>query len=397
MKSFSFSNFWIRKGVPVWRDVEVLKWLAQILSALLVIGGIYFFFHNVVAAANERGLGLGYGFLDDAAGFPIAESIIPYDPARSFGYALWVGFLNTLKVSLVGIILATILGFFVAIARLSSNWLVSNIAGLYVNIIRNIPLLVQLFIWYFGVFQQLPPVNRAITLPGPMYLSQRGLYTIGLAPTASFGFWFIFLVVGLLMAILISRALFNFQVHTGHVVYPLLVAALVFFGITALGWFLADSPPLQGTRPVLGRFNFEGGLKLTPEFAALLTGLVIYTAAFISEVIRGGILSVSKGHIEAAKALGLSQTQTLRLVTIPLALRVIIPPLISQYLNLTKNSSLAIAIGFVDLFFVGRTIINQAGQAVPVFILIMAIYLALSLVTSAILNFYNKRVQLVER
>jgi general L-amino acid transport system permease protein len=397
MNSSSLSRFWIRKGVPVWRDVEVLKWIAQILSAALIIGGLYFFFHNVLVAANERGLSFGYGFLKGAAGFPIAESIIPYDPSRSFGYAIWIGFLNTLKVSLVGIVLATILGFFVAIARLSSNWLVSNIAGLYVNIIRNIPLLVQLFIWYFGVFQQLPPVNQAFTLPGPIYLSQRGLYTIGLAPTSSFGFWFIFLVVGLVLAFLIYRWLFNFQVRTGHVVYPLLIAALVFLFIAVLGWFLAGSSPLQETRPVLGRFNFTGGLKLTPEFAALLTGLVIYTAAFISEVMRGGILSVSKGHIEAAKALGLSQTQTLRLVTIPLALRVIIPPLISQYLNLTKNSSLAVAIGFVDLFFVGRTIINQAGQAVPVFILIMAIYLGMSLVTSAILNFYNKRVQLVER
>jgi general L-amino acid transport system permease protein len=375
----------------------VLQWVAQIISAVLVFGFIYFFFSNVLAAAEKRGLGLGFGFLDSEAGFPIGESVIPYDPARSFGYALWVGFLNTLKVALVGILLATLLGFFAALARLSTNWLVRNIAGVYVNIIRNIPLLVQLFIWYFAVFQQLPPVNEAMTLPGPIYLSQRGLYTFGVKPTGSFGLWFLFLLAGLFLAFLAYRILLRHQLRTGQLTYPLLASVFVFVGLLTLGWLLADTPPLEPTIPVLGRFNFEGGLRMTPEFAALLVGLVVYTGAFITEVIRGGILSVPKGQIEAARAMGLSSVQTLRLVLLPLAMRVIIPPLISQYLNLTKNSSLAIAIGYIDLFFVGRTIINQAGQAVPVFLAVMATYLAISLVTSMILNIYNKRVQLVER
>jgi general L-amino acid transport system permease protein len=397
MNETRLPGFLYRKGVPVWRDVVVLQWAAQIISAILVIGFIYFLISNVRSAAEARGLGLGFNFLNLSAGFPVAESVIPYDPTRSFGYALWVGFLNTIKVSIVGIFMATILGLIAALARLSTNWLVRSIASVYVNIIRNIPLLVQLFIWYFALFQQFPPVDEALTLPGPIFLSQRGLYSVGLAPTGDFSQWLLFLLAGIILAIIAYQILIRYQFRSGRSTYPLLVGLVIFIGLPTLGWFLAPGTPLQVTIPELGRFNFEGGLRLTPEFAALLAGLVVYTGAFIAEVIRGGILSVSKGQVEAARSLGLTSTQTLRLVTLPLALRVIIPPLISQYLNLTKNSSLAIAIGFVDLFFVGRTIINQAGQAVPVFILIMGIYLSLSLITSFLLNIYNKRVQLVER
>jgi general L-amino acid transport system permease protein len=397
MRNSTIPRFFSRKGVPFWRDVEVLKWIAQVVSAILVIGFVYFFISNLIKAANARGLGLSLGFMDDAAGFPIAESVIPYAPSDSFGYALWVGFLNTLKVALVGIVLATLVGFMAALARLSDNWLVRSIAGLYVNIIRNIPLLVQLFIWYFAVFQQLPPVNEAITLPGPVYLSQRGLYLVGYKPTSSFSVWLLIVLIGIVLAFLLYRYLLNYQLRTGRSTYPFVFGTIVFTIFALSGWLFSAPPPLEKTIPILGRFNFEGGLSLTPEFAALLTGLVVYTGAFITEVVRGGILSVPKGQIEAARAIGLNEILTLRLVVIPLALRVIIPPLISQYLNLTKNSSLAIAIGFVDLFFVGRTIINQAGQAVPVFILIMATYLGISLITSAIMNVYNRRVQLVER
>jgi general L-amino acid transport system permease protein len=395
--SSSLPRFLTRKGVPLWRDVVVLQWVAQIVSAILVIGFIWFFISNVLQAANARGLGLGFGFLRGAAGFPIAESVVPYTPSNSFAYALWVGFLNTLKVAAVGIVLATILGLIAALARLSTNWLVSNIAGAYINVIRNIPLLVQLFIWYFAVFQKLPPVQSALALPGPVFISQRGLYMVGPQPTATFCQWMIFVAAGLIVGYLLHRTLLAYQVRTGRSTYPLAVGLLAVLGLPLAGWFLVGSAPLQKTVPELARFNFEGGIRLTPEFAALLVGLVVYTGAFIAEVIRAGILAVQKGQVEAAKALGLNQFQTLRLVVLPLALRVIIPPLISQYLNLTKNSSLAIVIGYADLFFVGRTIINQAGQAVPVFLLIMAIYLGLSLLTSAVLNVYNRRVQLVER
>ncbi len=390
-------RFLYRKGVPIWRDVVILKWVAQIISALLVIVFIYFLISNLLEAAAARNLGLGYSFLKVAAGFPLAESVIPYDPSRSFGYALWAGFLNTVKVSVIGIILATMLGLVAALGRLSSNWLVRTIAGVYVNLIRNIPLLVQLFIWYFAIFQQLPRVNQAIKLPGPVYLSQRGLYMVGWLPGETFGGWLPFLIGGIVLGGVAHRLLLGYQLRTGRLTYPAIVGLVILIGLPLLGWLLSSTPPLEKSVPELGAFNFSGGLRLTPEFAALLAGLVVYTGAFIAEVIRGGILSVSKGQIEAAKAMGLNPIQILRLVVLPLALRVIIPPLISQYLNLTKNSSLAIAIGYVDLFFVGRTIINQAGQAVPVFILIMAIYLSLSLFTSLILNIYNRRVQLVER
>jgi general L-amino acid transport system permease protein len=397
MRNTSVPRFLTRKGVPLWRDVVALQWFAQVASAVLVLGFLYFFIANLMKAAEARGLGLGFGFLDGAAGFPVSESVVPYDPSRSFAYALWVGFLNTLKVSLVGIVLATVLGFFAALARLSSNWLVRNIAGAYVNIIRNIPLLVQLFIWYFAVFQQLPPVNAAIIFPGSVFLSQRGLYMPGLVPTSSLAGWAIAALGAFFLAILVHRLLLNYQLLHGRPTYPLAAGAAAFAVTLFVTRLVLGAPPLQVSIPQLGQFNFQGGTRLTPEFAALLCGLVVYTGAFITEVIRGGILSVPKGQIEAARAIGLSGSQTLRLVTLPLALRVIIPPLISQYLNLTKNSSLAIAIGFVDLFFVGRTIINQAGQAVPVFLLVMATYLAMSLVTSLILNVYNKSVQLVER
>jgi general L-amino acid transport system permease protein len=397
MSQATLPRFLTRKGVPLWRDVVVLKWVAQILSAILVIGFFVFFVGNVLRAADARGLGLGYGFLDDAAGFPVAESVIPYDPARSFGYALLVGLLNTLKVSLVGIVLATILGLVAALARLSTNWLVSTLAGTYINIIRNVPLLVQLFIWYFAVFQQLPGVKDAFALPGPVFLSQRGLYMVGLKPTGTFLLWAVFLVAGVVLAGIAHRALTRLRVRTGRTTHPLIVAIALFVAVPAIGWLIVGAAPLEKTVPVLGRFNFEGGIRLTPEYAALLVGLVVYTGAFIAEVMRAGILAVQKGQVEAAKAVGLKPVQILRLVVLPLALRVIIPPLISQYLNLVKNSSLAVVIGYADLFFVGRTIINQAGQAVPVFVLIMACYLVISLLTSAVMNLYNRRVQLVER
>ena len=229
MSQASLPRFLTRKGVPLWRDVVVLKWVAQILSAVLVVGFLAFFISNVLKAAEARGLGLGYGFLDDSAGFPVAESVIPYDPSRSFGYALLVGLLNTLKVSLVGIVLATFLGLAAALARLSSNWLVSTLAGTYINIIRNVPLLVQLFIWYFAVFQQLPAVKDAFSLPGPIFLSQRGLYMVGARPTGTFLQWAVFVVAGVVLAGLVHRVLIRIQLDTGRTTYPLATASAVLF------------------------------------------------------------------------------------------------------------------------------------------------------------------------
>jgi general L-amino acid transport system permease protein len=358
---------------------------------------MWFFVSNVLRAAEARGLSWNYNFLSESAGFPISESVIPYDEARSFGYAFIVGVLNTLKVALVGVVFATLLGIVTAVARLSSNWLVSKIASVYIEIIRNVPLLVQLFFWYFGFFQTLPAVRDATALPGPIYLSQRGLYMVWVKPTSTFWSWMVFVGAALVLSLVLYMTLNRYQIETGRTTYPVATALAVLVVLPLIGWFVVGSNPLTTTVPVLGKFNFEGGLRLTPEFTGLLVGLVIYTGAFIAEVVRAGILAVQKGQFEAARAVGLTQMQTLRLVVFPQALRVIIPPLISQYLNLTKNSSLAILIGYADVFFVGRTIINQAGRALPVFLLIMAIYLTISLITSMIMNVYNRRVRLVER
>jgi len=383
--------------IPFWRDERVIKGVAQVISAVVVIGALAFFVGNVLRAANARGLGLGYGFLRDASGMPLGESVIPYDPSKSYAYAFLVGILNTLKAALLGIVLATILGTVTAVARLSSNWLVSKIASVYIEIIRNVPLLVQLFVWYFAVFQKLPPVRESIQLPGSIYLSQRGLYTPRPVPTSTFWTWLLLTAIAIVLAIVLYTTLTRYRIKTGRTTYAELVAAAVLVLIPLAGWFLLGERPLTLELPEMGRFNFSGGLRLTPEYAAMVTGLVVYTGAFIAEVVRAGILAVDRGQFEAARAMGLTNIQVLRLVVFPQAMRVIIPPLISQYLNLTKNSSLAVGIGYVDLFYVGRTIINQAGRAVPVFVIVMATYLLMSLITSLILNIYNRRIQLVER
>ena len=386
-----------RSSIPLWRDERVIQGVAQVVSAALVIGFLIFFVSNVLQAAHYRGLSLGYNFVDEAAGFPLAESVIPYDPSKSFGYAFLVGILNTIKAALVGIVAATALGTVAALARLSSNWLVSKIASVYIEIVRNIPLLVQLFIWYFAVFQGLPFVQESIQWPGPIYLSQRGLYLPSPVPTSTFGTWLVFVAVGIVVAGILRFVLGRYQLKTGRTIYPVATAAIVLLVLPTVGWFLVSESPLVKDIPIMGKFNFTGGMQLTTEYAAVLTGLVVYTGAFIAEVVRAGILAVDRGQFEAARAVGLSNIQVLRLVVFPQAMRVITPPLISQYLNLTKNSSLAVAVGYPDLFFVGRTMINQAGRAVPVFTMVMAVYLFTSLTTSILMNIYNRRIQLVER
>lgn len=384
-------------SVPLWRDERVLRGLAQVISAIVVLGLLAWAITNVLNAAERRGLELGFQFLKGSAGFPIGESIVPYDPSESFAYAFWVGIANTLKVILVGILLATIIGTIVGLARMSTNWLLSSLALGYIEAHRNIPLLVLLFLWYRGVMTgRLPGVQESIQWPGPIYLNQRGIYLPwpSLAPDGAI------FALSIPLAVLIAWGLWVFllrlRMRTGHRTYRGIASLAALLVIPLAGWFLAGGQPLIWEIPVLETFNFQGGLRLTPEFAALMVGLVMYTAAFIAEVVRGGIQSVDRGQTEAARAVGLSQGQVLRLVVIPQALRVIVPPLISQYLNLTKNSSLAFFIGYPELFSVGRIMINQAGRAIPVFLMIMAAYLAMSLLTSLILNIYNRRIQFVE-
>lgn len=382
---------------PLWRDERVLRVVAQLVSAVLVIGFVVWMGINVVNAANQRGLALGFGFLDESAGFPIGETPIPYDPSRSFAYAFWVGVLSTLKVSVAGIFFATVLGTIVGVSRLSTNWLVSRLAVAFIEIHRNIPLLVLLFLWYSAVFLQLPRVQQSIVWPGPTYLNQRGLYLTWPQATPRTGTFVIALAAGIMLAGILAWVLRRREERTGREARPWLVGLGVVLLAGAAGWILAGGDVFTWESPELAGFNFRGGLHLTPEFTALLIGLVTYTAAFIAEVIRAGIQAVNRGQVEAARALGLRGGQILNLVVFPQALRVIIPPLISQYLNLIKNSSLAFFIGYPELFFIGRTTINQAGRALQVFLLIMAVYLVISLVTSILMNWYNRRVQLVER
>jgi general L-amino acid transport system permease protein len=386
-----------RKKIPVWRDERYLGIAAQIISSVIVLGLLYWMASNFFEITKQRGISLSYKFLSEPAGFPISESSIPYDPTMSFGRAFLVGLVNTLNVSIVGIVLATILGFIVGLARLSSNWLFNRLAVAFIEFHRNIPLLVLLFLWYFAVFNRLPPVKDSVVLPGPIYLNLRGLYLTWPRLTETGGIFIAFLVGGFILSLLALNILIRIRERTGRETYYVHISLGILIILPLIGWFASGGKPLQLDVPVLVGFNFNNGLRLTTEFGALLIGLTTYTAAFIAEVIRSGIQAVQRGQSEAARAIGLENSQVLRLIVIPQAMRVIIPPLISQYLNLTKNSSLALAIGYQDLFAIGKVTINQAGRAVPVFLMIMATYLMLSLITSFILNLYNQRIQFVER
>jgi general L-amino acid transport system permease protein len=384
-------------AVPPWRDTRVLRIAAQVAVIVVVGLVVAFMARNLMSAMSERGLGFGFSFLNRSAGFDISETPIPYASTDTYGKAFLVGLLNTLFISFIGIILATILGIVVGVARLSPNWLVRRITSAYVELMRNTPLLVQLFIIYFAVFLQLPAVAQALTLPGSIFVSQRGLFLPSPQLTASFPAWMAFVAAAVIAAI-VALTVARRREAAGRPSYRLrTLGAIGLVLIPAIGWVVVGTAPIGAELPVRERFNFVGGMALSPEFTALLVGLVLYTAAFIGEVVRGGIQAVRRGQLEAARALGLSEGETLRLIVFPQALRIIVPPLTSQYLNLAKNSSLAIAIGYPDLFKVGQTMANQTGQPVPVIILVMGTYLAISLVTSLLMNLYNRRVQVLER
>jgi general L-amino acid transport system permease protein len=350
---------------------------------------------------RRRGLIFSYSFLDEAASFDLAEGI-EFSPTDTYARAFLVGVVNTVRVAVVGIILATLLGLLTGIARLSRNWLVSRIATVYVEIIRNTPLLVQLFFLYFAVILKLPKLDQAVLIPGPAYLSNRGVVAPWPRMAGTFHLWWPFVLVGLAVAVLLIIIRRRTRARRGR---PAVRAVWVFAALLLIplaGWLIVPGAPLWLDVPVLveksgGVLLVEGGISLSSEYTALLLGLVIYTGAYIAEVVRAGIQSVPKGQTEAARAQGFTNRQITRLIVLPQALRVIIPPLINQYLNLTKNSSLAIAIGFLDLYAVSQTMLNQSGRVVEVFFMIMGSYLAISLTISLIMNIVNKRMQIVER
>jgi general L-amino acid transport system permease protein len=386
-------------AVPFWRDLRVLRALGQVIFVVLVAMVAWRLYANMRDNLARQGLVTGYDFLGSRASFDIGEPPIPYTADDPYARALLVGAINTLRVAVVGIGLATVLGVLAGVARLSPNWLVRQLATAYVLIFRNTPLLLQLFFWYFAVIVQLPPVRQSVALPGSIFLNQRGYYMPWPTATPAFAGWLPWLIAAALSIVAWRFGLRWRQRQTdrpvapvwslGYVLLPLLIAAL--------GWLATPSPPLVLSVPSLQGLNFRGGLRLSPELFALLVGLVVYTGAFIAEVVRAGIQAVSRGQVEAARALGLRPGPILRLVVFPQALRVVVPPLTNQYLNLAKNSSLAVAIGFPDLFSVSGTIINQTGKAVEMILIVMLSYLSLSLLTSLLMNIYNRRIALVER
>jgi general L-amino acid transport system permease protein len=378
-------------------DSAIRAYFFQGLVALAVAGALFYIISNTLHNMHARGIASGFEFLSHRAGFGIIQSLIPYDESYSYGRTFLVGLVNTLVVSALGIILATLLGFLLGVARLSRNWLVSKVATLYVETFRNIPLLLQIFFWYFAVLRTLPSPKQSLNWGDAIFLNIRGLSMP--APVFNEGIGFVMAALGL--ALIASGVLLRWakkrRLATG-VQYPAGWIALgAVIGLPMLTFFIAGRP-MDVDLPHLQGFNFKGGMTIIPELAALLMALTIYTAAFIAEIVRSGINAVSKGQTEAAHALSLSQGQTLRLVVIPQALRVIIPPLTSQYLNLTKNSSLATAIGYPDLVsvFMGTTL-NQTGQAIEVTAMTMAVYLTISIATSFLMNSYNRRMALVER
>lgn len=383
--------------VPLWRDRRVRALLAQVLVLGLVIAGVGYLVHNTIVNRERLGVASGFDFLWRTAGFDVSQALIDFGAERSsYGRAFLVGLLNTLYVAAVGIVLTTIIGFVMGIARLSSNWLVAKLALVYIEVIRNVPLLLQLIFWYVVVLGALPGPRESVVVFGIAYLNVRGLFLPKPIFEAGALFELAALVLAILAVMVLARWARRRREATGKP-FPTFWVGLGILIALPLATHVALGGPISFEYPRLTRFRLEGGIVLLPEFLAIVLGLSVYTGAFLAEIVRSGILSVSKGQLEAAAALGLKPKQTLRLIVIPQALRVIIPPQTSQYLNLTKNSSLGVAIGYPDFFNVAGTINNQTGQAVEVIAITMAVYLSFSLAISAFMNWYNAKMALVER
>lgn len=371
-----------------------LKPLLYQALLLVAIGlAVWFLVSNTFANLQSRNISTGFDFLGDEAGFAIGESVVAYSPTDTYGRALWVGVLNTLRVAAIGIVAATILGTVLGIARLSRNWLLSGTVGAYIEAMRNIPLLLHLFFWYALLTESTPGPRQALNpFPG-IYISNRGL-AVPWFEGSSLGLMACALLAGAVVYLLFRRWCTRHAVAGVSRRVQVLAPALLLLVLPVAAWFLGQG---QWQAPHLKGFNFQGGVTLSPEFFALLIGLVLYTSAFVAEVVRSGIQAVGRGQRDAASALGLSPSQALRLVVLPQALRVIVPPMTSQYLNLTKNSSLAVAIGYPDIVSIANTTLNQTGQAMEGILVIMAAYLTVSLSIALLMNWYNRRIALVER
>ena len=388
------------QGIPVWRHARILQWTTQIVSGFLAVVLVVWFFLNIGSAIQDRNIPYGFSFLDREYQTPIGHHFLPYESSDSFLYAIGVAATNTVVVSIVGVILTTALGIVIGVSRLSGNWIISKLALVYVEFFRNVPLLVQLFFWFY-IFLALPPERDGFVFFDRLYVNNAGVsMPWPVPPDVGMGLvWLALALVGVIAGVIVHRFLLKRETMTGKVSYPVIYGTLTTIGIGLITWialmvvggespFVISQPEQQGTfARVAGGFTAPAGLL------ALLIGLVMYTASFIAEIVRAGITSVGRGQTEAARALGLSNLSALRHVTFPQALRVIIPPLISQFLNLTKNSSLAGAIGYSDLTNVAKTM-TQTAPAVSIFILIMLSYLAMSLAYSLAGNLYNRYVRI---
>jgi general L-amino acid transport system permease protein len=377
-------------------DPRIRSIFFQVVLVLVLIFGVWWIVDNTIVNLRRSNISTGFGFLRGRAGFDISDSLIQYSSDSTYGQAILVGFWNTVIVAVAGIITATLLGFIIGVGRLSRNWLLRKIAMVYVETFRNIPPLLVIFFWYLGVLSVLPAPRDSIVLPFGSYLNSRGFYF----PRFIWddGSWLILagLIVGIGLSWFVARRARARQMATGQQ-FPVFRAGLALIvGFPLLGFVLAGLP-LTIDFPKAGTFNLTGGFNVKPEFLSLYFALSFYTAAFIAEIVRAGILGISKGQSEAAAALGLRPATALRLVIIPQALRIVIPPLTSQYLNLTKNSSLAVAIGYPDLYAIGGTILNQTGQAIEIVVIFMVIYLSISLLTSLFMNWFNAKMALKER
>jgi general L-amino acid transport system permease protein len=377
---------------PTFRSVA---FQAVAITALVIF--IFTIVNNALTNLESRGIATGFDFLDQSAGFGISQSLIDYTETDTYGRTFIVGLLNTALVSILGIIFATIIGFSLGVARLSSNWLVSRIAAVYIETFRNVPLLLQIFFWYFAVLQALPSPRESISLGQAIFLNVRGLSIPAPIFEPGSGLILATFIIGVVLSISVAIWASNRQKLTGQITPVYLYVIGLCFALPLVVYFISGMP-ISADYPVLKGFNFRGGISIIPELGALLIALSIYTAAFIAEIVRSGINAVSHGQTEAAMSLGLPRTRTLKLIIIPQALRIIIPPLTSQFLNLTKNSSLAMAIGYPDLVavFAGTTL-NQTGQAIEIVAMTMGVYLSLSILTSVLMNLYNRKVSLVER
>jgi general L-amino acid transport system permease protein len=382
--------------VPFWLNPKVRAILFQFVTFCLVGLLAYYLVSNTLINLKKQNIATGFSFFHKESSFEVGESLIPYSAADTYARALLVGALNTIKVAFIGVIITIILGTFIGVARLSTNWLLSKLAAIYIEVMQDIPILLQLFFWYAIFYETLPSPEEALSPGAGIYMSNRGVaFTIPEGHPAH-KYMLLAFVAACMIVYLMRRWARKRQERTGQFFPTFRVGIAIALVLPFITW-LGFGAPTQMDVPKLAGFNFEGGLTVSPEFIALLFGLVLYTAAFVAEVVRAGIQSVSKGQREAAMAIGLRPSLVLNLVILPQALRVIVPPLTSQMLNLTKNSSLAVAIGYPDFVSVANTTINQTGQSIEGVALIMAVYLFFSLSTSAFMNWYNKRVALVER